>query len=357
VTRVAVVHDNFQGPTGMGLMCERLARIVLDEGWSLTIVGTDVPTHLAARADVRRVPRYDRLPALPQHLAWCAAAARALRGVRADLVHVHSPFLLPLADLLTAHFIARPAYARGVREDRTGFEGVLRRAQEAMTRVLDDVAYRWGRPRRHISFVSEFLRDEFRAHYGEPLGGWILAPPAPPWNPVGEVQRQAAKERWRCNGAIVAGYLGGSDPRKGLVHARSLTGEPGIEPLIAGPGSDRIDAGGRPGLGFVDPDDFIEACDVVLGPAAFDSAPVAILTALSRGVPVVVSETSGWARAVERHGAGSVWRPGESFADATRAAAAAPAEACARLIAEFGEERQRELTLDVYRRLLRSSAR
>jgi glycosyltransferase involved in cell wall biosynthesis len=141
------------------------------------------------------------------------------------------------------------------------------------------------------------------------------------------------------------------------MHACSLIGERGIEPLIAGPGSDRIDVGGRPGLGFVDPDDFIEACDVVLGPAAFDSAPVAILTALSRGVPVVVSETSGWARAVERHGAGCVWRLGEDFAAAVRAAAAAPLEACAGLVAEFGEERRRELALEVYRQLLRSSPR
>jgi glycosyltransferase involved in cell wall biosynthesis len=352
VTRIAIVHDNFHGPTGMGLMCERLAQVVLDEGWSLTIVGTDVPDHLAERADVRRVARFDRLPALPQHLAWCAGAARALRGVEADVVHVHSPFLLPFADLLTSHFIAGPSYARGVREHRTGLEGALRRAQEGVTRLLDGAAYRWGRPRRHISFVSEFLRDEFRAHYGEPLGGWILAPPAPAWDPVGEEQRRAAKARWSCNGAIVAGYLGGSDPRKGLIHATSLIGEPGVQPLIAGPGSERIDAGGRPGFGFVDPDDFFEACDVVLGPAAFDSAPVAILKALSRGVPVVVSETSGWARAVERHGAGAVWRPGAPFVAAVRAAAAVRPEACRDLVAEFSEERQREVALEIYRRLI-----
>jgi glycosyltransferase involved in cell wall biosynthesis len=352
MTRIALVHDNFEGPTGMGLMCERLAGVVLDEGWSLTIVGTDVPAHLAERADVRRVPRFDRLPALPQHVAWCTLAARALRGVDADVVHVHSPFLLPFADVLTSHFIAAPAYARGVREDRPGLEGALRRAQEALTRVLDSAAYRYGRRRKHISFVSEFLREEFRAHYGEPLGGWILAPPAPAWRPVSEEERQAAKQRWSCNGALVAGYLGGSDPRKGLPHARSLADEPDVLPLIAGPGSERIDAGGRPGLGFVDPDDFIEACDVVLGPAAFDSAPVAILTALSRGVPVVVSETSGWARAVERHGAGAVWRAGSPFADAVRSAAATPQAACREVIEEFSEARQREVALEIYRRLL-----
>jgi glycosyltransferase involved in cell wall biosynthesis len=354
VTRIAMVHDNFQGPTGMGLMCQGLAEAVLDAGWSLTIVGTDVPADLAARADVRLVRRYDRLPALPQHVAWCAAAARALRRVDADVVHVHSPFLLPLADLLTAHFIARPAYARGVREDRPGVEGLLRRAQEALTRWLDSAAYRWGARRRPISFVSEFLRDEFRAHYGEPIGGWIMSPPAPAWQPVSDDERAAAKRRWRCDGErIVAGYLGGSDPRKGLLEARSLVSEPDIVPLVAGPGTDRIDVNGHPGHGFVDPGDLLEACDVFVGPARFDSAPVAVLQALARGVPVAVSETSGWSRAVERHGAGSVWRAGTPFADAVRQAALAPKDSCREVVAEFSRERQRQAALDIYAELAR----
>ena len=352
MTRIAIVHDNFQGPTGMGLMCEGLAEAVLDAGWSLTIVGTDIPPHLADRAEVHQVRRHDWLPALPQHVAWCAGAARALRRVEADVVHVHSPFLLPLADLLTAHFIARPAYARGVREDRSGLDGLLRRVQEALTRWLDSAAYRWGASRRPMSFVSEFLRDEFRAHYGEPIGAWILSPPAPAWQPVSESERAVARRRWSCDGeGIVAGYLGGSDPRKGLNEARALAGEPDIVPLVAGPGTEAIQVNGHPGHGFVDPDDLLQACDVFLGPARFDSAPVAVLQALARGVPVAVSETSGWSRAVERHGAGSVWRAGTPFADAVRRAAQAPPAACRALVAEFSLDRQREVALAIYREL------
>src|SRR4051812_30692951 len=203
-----MVHDNFQGPTGMGLMCQGLAEAVLDAGWALTIVGTDVPPHLAARAEVHHVRRRDRLPALPQHIAWCAGAAQALRHVDADVVHVHSPFLLPAADLLTAHFIARPAHARGIRADSSGLGGLLRRVQGTLTRWLDSAAYTWGAGRRPISFVRESLRDESRSHYGEPIGGWILSPPAPPWQPVSEAERAAAKRRWGCDGpGLVAGYL------------------------------------------------------------------------------------------------------------------------------------------------------
>lgn len=345
---VAVVHDNFQGPTGMGLVCERLAQIVLDEGWRLTVVGTDVPERLRDQAELRLVTRYDRLPALPQHIAWCTGAALALRHVNADVVHVHSPLLLPIADVLTAHFIAGPAHARGVRETTTGVEGALRRAQEAVTRRIDAAAYRWGRGRRHITFVSEFLRDEFRAHYGEPLGGEILPPPAPSWRPVTPEQRAAARRRWSCNGGIVAGYMGGNDPRKGLAAAQALAAEPDLAPLIAGPGTEKTQTGGRRGLGFVEPDAFIEACDVFLGPASFDSAPVAVLQALSRGIPVAVSETSGWARAVEHHGAGAVWRAGTPFADAVRRAARADATACRAVAAEFSAEALRERVVALY---------
>jgi hypothetical protein len=38
-------------------------------------------------------------------------------------------------------------------------------------------------------------RDEFRRHYGEPLGGWILAPPAPAWRPVAAAERDEVADQ------------------------------------------------------------------------------------------------------------------------------------------------------------------
>jgi glycosyltransferase involved in cell wall biosynthesis len=344
---IALVHDKFTGPTGMGLVAERLARAVLEMDWTLTVVGTHVPAWLWERSNVRVVSDAVRLPALPRHVAWCARASSALRTVSADVVHVHSPLLARWADLLTSHYMAQPAFLRGVREHRGGAEGVLRRAQDAVERRLDHFAYRHLPASTHMSFVSEFLRDEFRRTYGEPLGGWILAPPAPPWRPVTAEQRAAARRRWDVRGGdLVVGYIGGDNPRKGLAAVRPLASAPGITLLAAGPGSERLDWPGARRLGFVDPDDFHEASDVVVAPSVFDSAPVAVLHALARGVPVVVSPTTGWAPAVARHGGGAVWDGDRELAETAGEAAASPAEACRAVVEEFSglalEERARE---------------
>jgi glycosyltransferase involved in cell wall biosynthesis len=350
---VALVHDKFTGPTGMGLVAERLARAVLDMDWTLTVVATQVPVWLRERSTVHAVPDAVRLPALPRHVAWCARAAGALRTISADVVHVHSPLLARRADLVTSHYMAHPAFQRGVREHRGGPEGVLRRTQDALERRLDHVSYEHLPASTHMSFVSEFLRDEFRHHYGEPLGGWILAPPAPAWRPVTPAQRAAARARWNApKGDLVVGYIGGDNPRKGLAAVRPLASAPGITLLAAGPGSERLDWPGAKKLGFVDPDDLHEACDVVVAPSVFDSAPVAVLQALARGVPVVISPTTGWAAAVARHGAGAVWTGERDIAETVRAAAASPAEACCAVVEEFSEHALDERAHEVYSHVL-----
>lgn len=350
---VALVHDHFTGPTGMGLVTEHHAEWALDAGWSVTVVGDNVPAWLMARARVVAALKPSGLPALPEHLVWCARARRALRAVDADIVHVHSPLLSDRADLLTSHFLAQPAHALGVREAATGADRLLRTAQGELTRRLDDRLYRRRRAQgAAISFVSEFLRDEYAKHYGEPVGGWILPPPSPPWRPFNADERAAARARFGVRrDAIVAGYVGGSDPRKGYIHLAQLD-EPGIELLPAGPGSEQMRFGGRSGLGFVDVEALHGACDVVLAPAVFDSAPVAVLQAMARGVPVVVSRGSGWASAVRRHGAGVVWDGVQPLAAAVVAAAACGPAGCQRLTAELSPERQRQRLLDVYTAIL-----
>ena len=191
---VALVHDNFTGPTGMGRVLNSHARFILDVGWELCIVGDNVPAEL--RAGARRVitvrnPR--GLPKLLEHFAWCRRARAALRGVAANIVHVHSPWLADAADLQTSHFVSQAAFARDIREPANGIEGRLRRLQASATRRADDRLYRRRRPSTYLSFVSELLRDEFRRHYGEPRGGWIFRPPAPRWRPPDAPERARAR--------------------------------------------------------------------------------------------------------------------------------------------------------------------
>jgi glycosyltransferase involved in cell wall biosynthesis len=355
---VALVHDNFAGPTGMGLVLNHHARWVLEAGWRLCIVGDNIPHDLRSEAQVLAVSRPCGLPALPEHLEWCRRARAALRLVRADLVHVHTPLLAEHADIQTAHFVAQPAFARGVRERARGIDGALRRAQAWATRRLDHWLYCRNRSRSYLSFVSEFLQEEFQHHYGTPRGGWILSPPAPPWHPPRPEQRGRARlDLGVPEGRLVVGYVGGNDPRKGLEDVVALTSEPDLYVLLAGPGSQRLTVHGRPGLGFVDIDPVLSASDVLAAPARFDSAPVAVLQGLSRGVPVVTTETSGWAKAIERHDCGAVWRVGAgSLAAACRSAAAAPAEHCRALVEDFAPKRQKDVLIGAYEQILSERA-
>lgn len=355
VPTIALVHDNFDGPTGMGLVLGAHARFILETGWRLRIVGDNVPDDLRAGADIVVPVRNPAgLPKLPEHVAWCRRVRAALRDVRAEIVHVHSPWLAPHGHLLTSHFVSQAAFAHDIREPVTGVEGVLRQAQSWAKRRTDDGLYRRLRSSTYLSFVSEFLRDEFRRHYGEPRGGWIFRPPAPRWNPPDAAERTRARAALAVpEGRLSIGYLGGVDPRKGFEHVLALQPDPGIHVLFAGPGSDRVSVGGRPGVGFVEVGSFLSACDVLAAPSRFDSAPVAVLEALSRGVPVVSTPTCGWAAAIERHGCGVVWSEnGTTLEEACRRAAAAPPERCRALIDEFGARRQREVLIGAYEQIL-----
>jgi glycosyltransferase involved in cell wall biosynthesis len=352
---VALVHDNFDGPTGMGLVLNHHAGFVLDAGFELCIVGDNVPDDLRARAARVVTVRNPRgLPALPEHLEWCRRARVALRDVRADIVHVHSPFLAAHADVQTAHFISQAAFDHGSREPRRGAEGALRRAQARVTRHADNRLYRRARRRTYLSFVSELLRAEFRRLYAAPRGGWLFRPPAPPWRPVAPEERARARARLGVPpGAVTVGYLGGADHRKGFDAVLGLEPAADLHLLFAGPDSERVTIAGRRGLGFVEPGPFLAACDALVAPTRFDPAPVAVLEALSRGVPVVTTPASGWAEPIRRHGCGVVWEAdATTLADACRVAAATPPERCRAFVADVAPEREREVLVGAYEQIL-----
>ena len=127
---------------------------------------------------------------------------------------------------------------------------------------------------------------------------------------------------------------------KGYRDVLSLQSEPDLHVLFAGPRSERVLVRGRPGIGFVEVGPFLSACDVLAAPASFDPAPVAVLQGLSRGVPVVTTSASGWAKAIARHGCGVVWTSGQApLAQACRRASAASPDGARALIAEVAPTR------------------
>jgi glycosyltransferase involved in cell wall biosynthesis len=345
---LALVHDSIGEPSGMGRVVEAMAEVALEADWSVILVASAISPTLRESCTYRHVPSFEALPCLPRQLAWCTATVPVLRRTPADVIHVHSPFLMRWGDLMTCHHLAKPAKDLGVREHRRGVTGALRRVQASALTVVDDLLYRHRPSGTHLSFVSEFLRDAFVSRYGKPSGGWVIPPKAPLWRPVTDDARGRARQRWRCGDGVVVGFLGGVDHRKGFDDALGLANVPGLWPLFAGPGTGDLACTRGRGVGFVEPDDLLEACDVVVAPARFDAAPVAVLQALARGIPVVVTPSTGWARTVDRHGAGIVWNQTSSLGDAVRRAASIPQSTIRPLVEMLGADGFKDRLLSVY---------
>ena len=356
VPTVALVHDQFSGPTGMGLVLNRHAQFILETGWNLCVVGGNVPKDIRAAARVVPVRSPRNLPSLLEHMEWCRRALGALRQIEADIVHVHSPLLAVHADIQTSHFVSQAAFAHGDRTDGRGVNAALRGVQAWVNRRSDGRLYARARSRTYLSFVSEFLRDEFCRLYGEPRGGWVFRPPMPKWQPPTAAERANARYQFGVtHGRVAVGYLGGVDSRKGFADVLALQSEPDLHVLMAGPGSERVSIGGRPGIGFVDVGPFLSACDVLAAPTRFDPAPVAVLEGLSRGVPVVTTSASGWASAIERHGCGAIWRSRTaSLAQACRMAAATSSDRCRALADELAPHHERQALVDAYGHIMGS---
>jgi glycosyltransferase involved in cell wall biosynthesis len=295
----------------MGRVAAAMANIAYEAGWNVTLVGVAVDPGFDWATHIR-VPYNPRLPAVAAGIAWVAAAGRRLRreNLSDAVVHVHAPLLMRFADIFTCHHLAEGAARHGLRELAGSFTGVLRRTQEVVNVRLDSLEYRMRPRQTRITFVSEFLRDEFTELYGEPNGGDVLPPPAPPWHPISPDERAAARRRYGIDGdQVTVGYFGGNDPRKGVERVVEMARETRYAVLGAGPKSEGVQFGARKGLGYVTVRDVLAACDVVVAPTVFDAAPVAVLEAVAAGSPVVTGVNSGWAKPLMRvrcrHGLGS----------------------------------------------------
>jgi glycosyltransferase involved in cell wall biosynthesis len=353
VPRLVLVHDRIGGSTGMGQVAAFVAQTALDAGWRVRLVTSDVAADIGERCEVTKVPRPARPPQARQDLVWYARVIRGLRRDPEELIHVHAPALLRVADVMTSHHLALCAHQHGVRASGTGIRGIGRRLHMGALIASDELFYRTRVRRTRMTFVSEFLREQFRVRYGDPTDGTIIAPPSPPWRPAAAKERLAARARYGVGGAgLVVGYLGGDDRRKGVQTVQQLEGEEGIELLIGGPGSDRLDWRTAINVGFVDVDTFLPACDVIVAPALFDAAPTAVIQSLARGIPVVVGPSSGWAEPIARAGAGVVWEARVPLVHAVREAARVPADACRSITETYSAARQSSRLLGVYERVL-----
>ena len=301
-----LVHEYIGGNTGMGRVVGAMTSIARDAGWNVTLVGVDVDNAFPWANEIP-VRNRDRLPTLAAGLSWATEASLRLRSedLSDAIVHVHAPVLMRIADVFTCHHLAEGAARHGLREPVRGLNGLGRRTQEIVNVKVDSLLYHKRPSHTRVTFVSEFLRDEFTDLYGLPNGGEIVPPPAPSWDPISAAERAAARTRYEIVGDQVAvGYFGGNDLRKGVTDVLELARDARYIVLGAGPRSEKLRFGGRPGLGYVELRDVLAACDVVVAPTVFDAAPVAVLQSVAAGVPVVTGINSGWAGSLARFHAG-----------------------------------------------------
>jgi glycosyltransferase involved in cell wall biosynthesis len=347
--RLTLVHNSVGGSAGMGQVVAWMARTALKHGVELTVVASSVDPDIRVEARVVQLESLSYLPSSAWNVAWGVLARRAVRRSGTGVLHVHHPMLLDVANLMTCHHLARSGRMRGQREIGSGVEHVLREGQALMVRQLDDVLYKRRDRSVHMHFVSELLRDDFIRFYGQPLRSAVLSPPAPPARPVLAADQLAARRQFGIAGRkIVVGYLGGLDLRKGLAAVETLRAATDLELVVAGPNSSRITWPDVKVVGYVDADRLFEACDVIVAPSLFDAANLVVLQAVSRGLPVVVSDAVGFATDVNRHEAGIVWTPGEDLASAVRSAARIRPDTCFRMVDALSEESQSRALLRLW---------
>ena len=224
---------------------------------------------------------------------------------RFDVVHAHGAWTLTtLCTALAAAAHRRPAVLTS-HETLTSFDlaksGPASRAAKRLLRRF------YTRTFELVVAASVLERDESGS--AAPARWAVL------YHPVATAAHVAARPR--REGMLTIGFLGRPDPKKNLdllLQAVETLPEQ-ARLLVAGVAPDyvpRAPTGGRvEWLGFVAGDAkaaFLDSIDVLAMPSSFECFGVAAAEALAAGAPVVVSDRTGLAELVTRHGCGLVVR-------------------------------------------------
>jgi glycosyltransferase involved in cell wall biosynthesis len=311
---VCITYNNVDDSTSIGKVAKWAAQQALEAGWSVTVVARDLDPVLAD--DVEFVPLY--IPPRLHLVQWLAARVaflRAIRGRRFDVVHVHQAQLAADADIMQCHYLSRPAYERGGFLGSAGLRNRVRHGEQYAVMLAEDRYLRHWNPGTSMLFDSELLRDEFHRLYGPLARESVLLYPAPAV--AEEIDRVAARAEYarEAGQRPVVGFLGGSDPRKGLdLLLPAIAESPDLFLLAGGAGSEDLDGGsldGRyRGLGHVDDvATFLAACDALIVPSRFEPFGLVCFEAAAAGVPVIATQSVGALQTLLAFNAGLQWDP------------------------------------------------
>jgi glycosyltransferase involved in cell wall biosynthesis len=329
---------------------ERAAAELLRRGHErcqFVVVSSALAPELRPVVEWRRV----RIPARPAALRFAtfwALAGRALRGLRADVVHVLGAIVPGRADLATVQFChagfraatgsLAPAGSPPVRRLNTALAHRIALAAERR-------CYRPGRVRM-LAAVSAGVARELERHY--------------PSLPVVVTPNGVDCERFRpppsrpSRDRITAVFVGGDWDRKGLgIAIEALAAAPGVALDVVGAGDvTRFRAiASRYGVAervrFLGPRQDVErvlqASDVIVLPTLYETFSLAAHEAAASGLPVVATPVHGVAELVGDGEAGLIVERTRASVGAALAQLAADPALRSRLGAEA---RRRALELD-----------
>lgn len=267
-----------------------------------------------------------------------ASLLRLIRRERIDVVHTH----LAAADVLggvAAALAGVPSVStlHNVAEDRSRYRRERRLLANVATRRLS------GR----LIAVSDAVLDSHVRLLGVPAARMSVipnVPVAPLLLPAGFERTRKRRELGLGEGPVVATVARLDDTKDQDTLVRALpelvSRHPGVTALIVGEGPraaplERLarDTGVAGSVRFLgrrmDAVEIMACCDVVCHPThAFEGLPIALLDAMSLGLPVVASAVEGVDELVETGRTGLLVPPGDAsaFADAVAGLLADPAE-------------------------------
>jgi glycosyltransferase involved in cell wall biosynthesis len=361
---VCVIHEAIGNDSAIAKAAMRGVYAALDAGYDVTVVAKHLDEDLHDRVHWLHLFVPKRLFLLQ----WTTAGyfiKKAMDGRKFDLIHTHQPQVASISDIFQIHYLTRMAFLRNSLETGKGLKPALMRLQERGVLFAEDYHFRHWNPNTFITFNSNMTRDDFARLYGKPLREGVLLCSAPPFDPISEEERHAARARilgFEPKGPVL-GFLGGGNARKGYRRVvQGLQGENDVFFLMGGSLCDGLhipELDGRfKAVGLVyNTREFYAACDVVIMASLYEPFGRVILEAASRGLPVIVTPEVGALPHLEEHGVGVAWDPNTPLAPIVHRVLEQKGDtlqASKRLAEDLSEEGYAENVVKMYAEVMRS---
>jgi glycosyltransferase involved in cell wall biosynthesis len=296
-----VAHDI--GPVGgMERQMSQLAKSLLDDGWSVTVVARRCELDSHPNLSFVRV-RGPRRPFVVAYPWFLVAGSVAVRRHRRGVVHAMGAIVLNDVDVATVHFCHRAAHGTPAGR-RVGRPGRARAVSAVVAERIKLSGERLLLRADHLVASSEGVAAELGAHWHADAdvipNGVDVSSIAPD-----STRRDETRARWGvARDALIALFLAGDWDRKGLGPCIDAIGTaPEWQLVVVGPGdaeaygrrAERVGAGGR--VRFVGPTKDLPgayaAGDAFVLPSAYESAPLALYEAAAAGLPLLATPFNG----------------------------------------------------------------